>query len=99
MTVRRPGQMNWCSSYVAHEQLISKVEKLLIHLLISYSSNNKTDCFLKHGSFHKGSPSFLFLRADSFFFRYLNWEACVPCQCCASRFKSHYLTVGRTYFP
>ena len=89
------------SSYVGCEQLVSKVRKgkLLIHLLISHSSENKTDCFLKHELFHKGSPSFLLIRADSFFFRYFSWEACVLCQCWALSFENHYLTVGRMYFP
>lgn len=61
------------SSYIACKQLISKVEKLLVHL-VSCSSKSKTDCFLKHGLLHKGSSSFLFLRTNAFFFSCLNWR-------------------------
>lgn len=49
------------------EQLVFEAGKLLIYLLISYSSKNKV-------VFLKMDESFLVVRIDFFFLRYLNWE-------------------------
>lgn len=54
-------------SYVASEQLNFEAGNLLMHLLISFSSNNKV-------VFLKTDKSFLVLRTGCIFFRYLNWE-------------------------
>lgn len=55
------------SSCVAWEQLVFEAGKLLIYLLISYSSKNKA-------FFLKTDKSFLVLITDFIFFSYLNWD-------------------------